>query len=135
MAITRRAAIAALVAAPAVTVQARQQPQPLPPAAMYGLIVKMRAKPGQRDLLLAILAEGTSGMPGCLSYVIAKDPADADALWITEAWVSAERHRASRDLPAVRAAVAKGRPLIAGMDHRFETQPVAGVGPGATSAA
>jgi quinol monooxygenase YgiN len=47
---------------------------------MYGLIGTMRATPGQRDALLAILLEGTDAMPGCLSYVIAQDPADADAI-------------------------------------------------------
>ena len=42
---------------------------------MYGLIGKMRTQPGQRDALIAILLAGTGGMPGCLSYVVAKDPA------------------------------------------------------------
>lgn len=48
---------------------------------MYGLIGKMTAAPGQRDALISILLDGISGMPGCLSYVVAKDSADADALW------------------------------------------------------
>ena len=43
---------------------------------MYGLIGKMNAVPGQRDALAAILLDGTQAMPGCLSYVIARDPAD-----------------------------------------------------------
>ena len=43
---------------------------------MYGLIGRMRAIPGQRAALAAILLEGTAAMPGCLSYVIAEDPAD-----------------------------------------------------------
>ena len=60
--------------------------------AMYGLIGKMTAKPGQRDALIAVLLEGVAGMPGCLSYVVAKDPADADAIWITEAWDSQASH-------------------------------------------
>jgi hypothetical protein len=40
---------------------------------MYGLIGKMRAVPGQRDVLISILLDGISSMPGC-SYVIAQDP-------------------------------------------------------------
>ena len=95
---------------------------------MYGLIGRMTSKPGQRDALLAILLEGTGAMPGCLSYVIAKDPTNADAIWITEAWDSPQSHQASLQLPAVKAAIAKGRPLIAGFGERFETQPVGGVG-------
>lgn len=95
---------------------------------MYGLIGRLKAVPGQRDALLAILMEGTQGMPGCLSYVIARDPADADALWITEVWDSRESHSASLQLPAVRAAIPRARPLIAGFDNRHETEPVGGIG-------
>jgi quinol monooxygenase YgiN len=95
---------------------------------MYGLIGKMRAVAGQRDALLAILLEGTGSMPGCLSYVIATDPADADAIWITEVWESEESHKASLQLPAVRDAIARGRPLIAGFDSHTVTTPVGGTG-------
>jgi len=97
-------------------------------AGMHGLIGRMRAAPGQRDALIAILLEGTGAMPGCLSYVVAKDPADADAIWITEVWDSKASHRASLRLPAVRAAIARARPLIAGFDSGTETEPVGGVG-------
>ena len=79
---------------------------------MYGLIGKMRATPGQREALLAILLEGTEAMPGCLSYVIAQDPAEADAIWITEVWTDAASHTASLSLPAVQQAIAKARPLV-----------------------
>ena len=103
-------------------------PPPPPPNAMYGLIGKMTAIPGQRDALADILLGGTSAMPGCLSYVVATDPAEPDALWITEVWDSAESHRASLSLPAVQAAIAKGRPLIAGFGQRTETAPLGGVG-------
>jgi quinol monooxygenase YgiN len=94
---------------------------------MYGLIGQMLVTPGNRDALIAILAEGTGAMPGCLSYIIAKDSEDADAIWITEVWDSKDNHAASLKLPAVQAAIAKGRPMIAGFGHRFETLPVAGV--------
>jgi len=95
---------------------------------MYGLIGKMRAQPGQRDALIAILLDGTAAMPGCLAYVIAKDTQDADAIWITETWQDQASHKASLSLPAVQAAIAKGRPLIAGFGERFETEPVGGYG-------
>ncbi|MFJ6023609.1 putative quinol monooxygenase [Brevundimonas sp. NPDC092305] len=96
--------------------------------AMYGLIGRMKAQPGQCDALAAILLEGTGAMPGCLSYIVARDPADADALWITEVWDSQASHRASLQLPAVQAAIARGRPLIAGFDGQTETEPLGGVG-------
>lgn len=95
---------------------------------MYGLIGQMKAAPGKRDDLVAILKEGTGEMPGCLSYILALDPTDADALWITEVWTDKESHAASLKLPAVQAAIAKARPIIAGFGHRFETTPVGGVG-------
>ena len=95
---------------------------------MYGLIGKMMVVPGQRDALAAILLEGLGGMPGCLSYVVAKDAADADAIWVTEVWDCQDSHRASLSLPAVQAAIARGRPLIAGFGERFETSPVGGHG-------
>ncbi|HEY7769790.1 putative quinol monooxygenase [Longimicrobium sp.] len=95
---------------------------------MYGLIAKMSAVPGQRDALAAILLDGTDAMPGCLSYVIAADPGDGDALWMTEVWDTRESHQASLSLPGVQAAIAKGRPLIAGFSNRVETVPLGGQG-------
>ncbi|NEX62144.1 antibiotic biosynthesis monooxygenase [Noviherbaspirillum sp. 17J57-3] len=101
---------------------------------MYGLIGKIKTKPGQRDALASILLEATQQMPGCLSYVIAVDPGDGDALWITEVWDSAESHKASLSLPEVKAALMAGRPLISGFGERFETHPVGGFGTRLTQA-
>lgn len=97
-------------------------------APMYGLIGKMTAAPGRRDALAAILLGGLDAMPGCLSYVVAEDPEDADALWITEVWDSPDSHRASLDLPQVQAAIARARPIIAGFSDRHETHPIGGIG-------
>jgi quinol monooxygenase YgiN len=91
---------------------------------MYGLIGKIIATAGQRDALAEILCDGTSDMPGCLSYVVALDPSDTNALWITEVWDSQASHQASLKLPAVQAAIAKGRPMIAGFGERIETLPL-----------
>ena len=99
----------------------------------YGLIGKMLAVPGKRDELIDVLVGGVSGMPGCLSYVVARDLEDADALWVTEVWESRDAHRASLELPSVRQAIAVGRPMIAGFGERFETEPVGGHGLGAGS--
>ena len=95
---------------------------------MYGLIGRIMATPGNRAELAAILLEGTTAMPGCLSYIVAEDAQDADALWVTEVWDSADSHRASLSLPGVQAAIARGRPLIAGFDNRHETRPLGGTG-------
>ena len=99
---------------------------------MYGLIGKMTAVTGQRDEFIAALLEGTTSdppMPGCLSYVVAKDPVDPDAVWITEVWIDKASHQASLSLPSVRATIARARPMIAGFGpERFETEPVGGLG-------
>jgi quinol monooxygenase YgiN len=95
---------------------------------MHGLIGKMNAAPGQRDLLISILLEGTAAMPGCLSYIVAKDSKDETGIWISEAWDSKESHAASLKLPAVQQAIAKARPLIAGMEQGATTIPIGGVG-------
>ncbi len=94
----------------------------------YGLIGKMLAAPGRRDELIGVLLNGVSGMPGCLSYVVARDVGDADALWVSEVWESKDAHEASLSLPSVQDAIAKGRPMIAGFGERFETEPVGGHG-------
>ena len=95
---------------------------------MFGLIGKMKATAGQRDALIGLLLEGTQAMPGCLSYVVAKDPADPEGIWITEVWDSRDSHRASLQLPAVRATIDRARPLVAGFENGTETEPVGGVG-------
>ncbi len=95
--------------------------------AMYGMIGKMKAQPGQRSALAAILTGGSGTMPGCLSYIVAEDLADADALWVTEIWDSKASHDASLALPAVKDAIQRGRPLIAGFEKGAETRPLSGV--------
>ena len=123
--IDRRAFVAGSAAAAALPIEVLAMTES---ANMHGLIGRMRCQPGQRNALIAILLEGTGAMPGCLSYVVAKDPADADAIWITEVWDSKTSHRASLQLPAVRAAIQRARPLIAGFESGQETIPVGGVG-------
>ena len=95
---------------------------------MYGLIGKIIAVAGQRDALIAILVEGTAAMPGCLSYVVAKDSADENAVWVTEVWDSQASHDSSLSLPQVKKAIAAARPLMGGFGERFTTTPVGGHG-------
>ena len=95
---------------------------------MYGLIGKMLSVEGAREELLDTMLGGMREMPGCLSYVIARDPTDPNALWITEVWASREQHQASLQLQTVQETIGKARPLIAGFGERFETEPVGGFG-------
>lgn len=95
---------------------------------MYGLIGKMTAAPDQRDALISILLEGVSGMPGCLSYVIAKDPGEVDTIWITEVWDNESSHKASLELPRVRDSITRAMPLIVTFEQPRVTVPVGGHG-------
>jgi quinol monooxygenase YgiN len=117
--ISRRKALHAAAVAALVGDVTGQQKSP-----MYGLIGKITAVTGKRGALATILLESTVAMPGCLSYVIANDPKEPDTLWVTEVWESEADHKASLALPAVKDAIAKGRPLIASFGECHETVPV-----------
>lgn len=94
---------------------------------MYGLIGRMRAAPGRRDDLVAVLLEARA-MPGCLNYIVALDPNDADAIWVTEVWADKASHAASLDIPEVKAAIARAMPIIAAFESQSETIPLGGLG-------
>ena len=95
---------------------------------MYGLIGKIRAAPGKRDEVLTMLLDATGALPGCLSYIVASDPADTSAIWVTEVWTDSASHKASLSLPDVQAAIARAKPLIAGFEFQIETEPAGGFG-------
>ena len=118
---TRRTALAIITAA--LTVRPRAQEK-----RMFGLIGKMTCSPGQRDAVITILVESVNEMPGCLSYIVARDTTDPNGVWITEVWDSAESHKASLSLPGVRQAIARAKPLIAGFENSVRTEVVGGHG-------
>lgn len=95
---------------------------------MYGLIGKFTASPGQRDTLIALLLEGVDAMPGCLSYVVSRDPREPDAIWVTEVWDSEASHQASLQLPAVKDAITRALQLIADFGSPQIVEPVGGHG-------
>jgi quinol monooxygenase YgiN len=96
---------------------------------MYGLIVKLTVVPGKRDEMIGILKESAADMPGCLSYVVAKDSADENVVWVTEVWESVASHDASLSLPSVKNAMPQIKPLLSSFDKIAVTSPVWGVGP------
>lgn len=69
------AAVSAASRATHLSLSAAQAEHPGARHPMYGLIGRITATAGQRDALIDILLEGTSVMPGCLSYIVARDPA------------------------------------------------------------
>ena len=103
------------------------------PRELYGLHGTIRARPGQRDGLLAILLEAASNapaMPGCRLYLVSLVPGDADAIAVTEIWDDKVSHDASLSLERVREIIGRAKPLIAGMGASSEFHPVGGLGLG-----
>jgi quinol monooxygenase YgiN len=94
---------------------------------MYGLIAKITLNSGKREEAIVLLAESSANMPGCFSYVIAKDVVSEDVLWISEVWESRAAHDSSLTLRAVQAAMPRIKSLIAHFERVAETEPVAGV--------
>lgn len=95
---------------------------------MYGLIVKLDAHPGRREAVISILLQCAPVMPGCLSYIVAKDMADENAIWVTEVWDSEASHDASFSLPAIKEAIVSVRPMMMGIQSKVITAPVGGHG-------
>ncbi|MGH9741526.1 MAG: putative quinol monooxygenase [Candidatus Acidiferrum sp.] len=118
------ASAAALLPVLAHSLEAGPSPEAKP---MYGLIAKLTLLPGKRDEMIAILKEATAALPGCLSYVVAKDCSGENIIWVTEIWDSLASHDASLALPAVKNAITRAQPLIAGFEKVAVTTPIVGV--------
>ena len=92
------------------------------PGQVYAIIGQMLSAPGKRDELIGYLSEGSTDMPGNLSYEIWRDKADENSIWITEVWKDETSHKASLGLPQVQEAIRKARPIIAGFGARAEVE-------------
>ncbi len=95
---------------------------------MYGLIVRLTVVPSRQADLIGILKESAADMPGCFSYVVAKDSSDENAIWVTEVWESIASHDASLSLPSVKNAMLRGKAIVSSFDKIAVTNPVWGVG-------
>jgi quinol monooxygenase YgiN len=99
---------------------------------MWGLIAKLTILPGRRDEMIGLLQQSAAKMPGCFSYVVAKDSADENVIWVTEVWDSTASHDASLSLPAVKNAIPLGKALVSNFERVAVTTPVWGAGLPAT---
>ena len=95
---------------------------------MWGMIAKITLVPGKREEMIEIPKESADHVPGCLSYVVARDGADENALWVTEVWESVASHDASLSLPAVKSAIPRGKAIISDFERIAVTRPVWGAG-------
>jgi len=84
----------------------------------------IKARSGSGRKLASVLVEGSVGMPGCLSYVVSSDCNDPDTIWVVEIWRDKDAHVESLALPGTKAAIERGRSLIAQFVQRVELNPV-----------
>ncbi len=95
---------------------------------MWGMIAKITLLPGKRDEMIEILEQSAADMPGCLSYIVAKDSVDENTIWVTEVWDKVSSHDASLSLPAVKNAILRAKPLVSNFERVAVTSPVWGAG-------
>ena len=79
---------------------------------------------GRRDDLAAQMLAHKEPIPGCRSFVVAIDPKDPDAIWITEVWDDEAAWKASLEIPGIKASIERSMPLIAGFGDSIVTEPV-----------
>ena len=96
----------------------------------YGYVGSMRARPGSRDEVIAILLSGADGLraAGCQVYAVCTAPEDADIIWVTEVWDTAEAHASSLQLPETKAAISRAMPMLTGEFTRQELVVAGGLG-------
>lgn len=97
----------------------------------YGRCGRIVATAGDGEALAGHLLDAASALHnvgGCHLYVVSRDPADPDAVWVVEFWESADAHRASLELSAVQELISRARPIIAAMGEPLEFEPVGGKG-------
>ena len=92
---------------------------------MYGLIVKLTSATGQRaDLIEVLGGDDSHTIVGCLSFIVAEDPADNDVLWVTEVWDSEASHKASLELPPSKPGLPAIETLVARYERIAVTKPI-----------
>ena len=97
----------------------------------FGLHGTLIAHPGQRDALAQLLLDGTkvvATLPGCEIYIVSVDEKDANAIHVTEFWKSEADHKASLQMPEIRAIIEKGRPMVASFGASTRLVPLGGHG-------
>lgn len=95
---------------------------------MWGMIAKISLVAGKRDEMVALLEGSAANMPGCLSYVVAKDATEENTLWVTEVWESQSDHDASLSLRQVQDSISRAKALVAKFEKIAVTAPVWGAG-------
>lgn len=98
----------------------------------YGLHGKLKATEGNGEKLASILLEAArlvSTAKGCHLYIVSKDKANNEMVWITEVWDSKEDHDNSLKVPGVRELISQAMPILDGPPEKGqELEILGGVG-------
>jgi quinol monooxygenase YgiN len=95
----------------------------------YGLHGKLTATTGNGDRLAAILLEAAalvSTAKGCQLYLVSKDAATPEAVWVTEVWDSQEDHDQSLHVDGVKELIGQAMPLLAGKPEKGQVLTILG---------
>jgi quinol monooxygenase YgiN len=97
---------------------------------MYGYLGSMRARPGHRDDVVAILTKSGDGLrsAGCELYLVGLDQDDPHRIWVTEMWRSKQHHDDSLELPESKEAIATAMPMLTGEFEGHELEFIGGLG-------
>lgn len=94
----------------------------------FGMNRTFTTLPGKRDAFVAALIDGFQDMPGCRSFIVAKDVANQDTVWVTEVWQSEEIREQVLTSPRIKAATAVAKQYLDRRDLKATTIPVGGQG-------
>src|SRR3954451_21376202 len=97
--------------------------------ASVGRYAKATAKPGRGDELARVMLEVVASLQdvaGCELYVINRDAANPDVVWVTEIWRSQEALDASLEAEGAQEQITRVRELVDGFE-RIDVEPLGGV--------
>ena len=95
----------------------------------YLLHSKLTAKDGYGEKLASILLDASkivSTAKGCVLYVVSKDKADSNSVWITEIWNSKDDHDNSLKAEGVRELISQAIPILNGQPQKGQELEVLG---------
>ena len=89
----------------------------------YAHVGSLQAQPGKRDAVVEILTRLDPDLvaAGCLLYEVGIRDGEPDTVYAMELWESSEAHKASLQLPSVKAAIDEVVPMLTGQfdSHDF----------------
>ncbi|WP_214707191.1 MULTISPECIES: putative quinol monooxygenase [unclassified Exiguobacterium] len=91
----------------------------------YGLLGKLTAVPGEREMLLAILLEAAEAMEReatCCVYQVAAS-LDDESIVVYEVWESIEAHQQSLSLETTQTLIGRAKPILANIERLAVFEP------------